>query len=104
MPQALSPSVALLRVVGLAEGVSCIGLFVIAMPLRHFTGKREAVSIAGALHGGFFLAFLAVLVVVMIRRRWSLRRGLLAAIAAVVPFGTFVIDRRLHAWDADPSA
>ena len=28
---------------------------------------------------------------------------MLAAGAAVVPFGTFVIDRRLREWDADPS-
>ena len=103
MPEPLSPSVALLRVVGLAEGVSCVALFFVAMPLKYMAGKPEAVRIVGALHGGLFLAFLAVLILVLVRRRWSLRRGLLAAIAAVVPFGTFVIDRRLHAWDADPT-
>ena len=103
MPAPISPVVALLRVVGFAEGVSCVALFLVAMPLKYAFDMPQAVRIVGALHGGLFLAFLAVLVLAMARRRWALGRGLLAAIAAVVPFGTFIIDRRLIAWDADPS-
>ena len=103
MPASISPIVAALRLVGFAEGVSCVALFFVAMPLKYIADLPLAVRIVGAVHGGLFLAFLAVLVVAMARRRWSLGRGLLAAGAAVVPFGTFVIDRRLREWDADPS-
>lgn len=103
MPTPVSPVVTLLRRIGFAEGLSCVALFGIAMPLKYAADMPLAVRIVGSVHGGLFLAFLVVLGVVVARRRWSLGRGVLATIAAVVPFGTFVLDRRLGAWDADPS-
>jgi integral membrane protein len=104
MPDTASRSVALLRWVGFAEGVSCLALFGVAMPLKYLAGQPLAVRIAGAIHGGLFLLFLAVLAAVAIRRRWPLRRGAWGLAAAIIPGGTFVLDRRLREWDAGPAA
>lgn len=92
-----------LRRVGFAEGVSCVILFGIAMPLKYVAGMPLAVRVAGTVHGVLFILFLVLLAVAMVRRQWAFGRGLLAVIAAAVPFGTFVIDRRLRAWDSDPN-
>ena len=43
-----------LRWIMLAEGISCIVLFFIAMPLKYIWGMNTAVSIAGGLHGFLF--------------------------------------------------
>ena len=49
MPDPISPIVALLRVVGLAEGISCVALFLVAMPLKHGFDMPLAVKIVGQL-------------------------------------------------------
>ena len=43
-----------LRWIMLAEGISCIVLFFIAMPLKYIWGMNTAVRIAGGLHGFLF--------------------------------------------------
>lgn len=102
-PPALDPSVSFLRLAGFAEGLSCLALFGVGMPLKYAAGMPLAVRITGSVHGALFLLFLAALAVAAWRRRWSAGRVALATAAAVVPFGTFAIDRRLRAWDADPT-
>ena len=96
-----TPIVTLLRWVGVAEGISCLALFGVGMPLKYAAGMPMAVRITGSVHGALFLLFLVVLVVAAWRRRWSFARVALGTAAAIVPFGTFLIHPRLRDWDAD---
>ncbi len=100
MSTKLPPLLRTLEIVGFLEGTSALLLFLVAMPLTHLAHIREAVPIAGRVHGGLFLAYLAVLAVVLLRLRWPLRRGLWLFLAAIVPFGPFIADRWLHRWHA----
>jgi integral membrane protein len=86
-----------LRVVGKIEGVSYLFLLGVAMPLKHFAGLPLAVKLAGWAHGLLFVVFVIVLVIAMLRARLSLAHAAWAFIASLLPFGPFVIDRRLEA-------
>jgi integral membrane protein len=85
-----------LRLLGTVEGVSTLVLFGIAMPLKYFAGVPMAVTVAGSIHGALFLALATMFV--LGTRRIPIPMGLAAAgiVAAVLPFGPFVMDRRLQ--------
>lgn len=88
----------LLIIAGLVEGTSTLLLFFVAMPLKYLTEWEHGaatVSLTGAVHGLLFV----LLVLLFIAGRWlvPLGRGLVAlgVLAAIVPFGPFLIDIKL---------
>jgi integral membrane protein len=84
-----------LRVVGLFEGISFLVLLLIAMPLKYWADIPEAVAIAGSLHGLLFVLYMLALLHVWIAYRWSIFKVAAAFIAAFLPLGTFVLDKKL---------
>jgi integral membrane protein len=84
-----------LRVLGRIEGTSTLLLFFVAMPLKYLGGIPVAVTIAGSIHGMLFLTlvwrFFAGIERVPIPRSLALQ----GIIAAVIPFGPFILDSRL---------
>jgi len=85
-----------LRLVAFLEGSSFLVLLFVAMPLKYLAGLPLAVRIVGSAHGVLVLMFLAVLYRAGSQRGWPLGRWLIAFVASVVPFGTFVFDRSLR--------
>ena len=85
-----------LRAVGLAEAVSFLLLLGIAMPLKYFAGMPIAVKIVGSIHGALFVLFSVTLIRVMWIAGWPFARGLLVWVAALLPFGPFVMDRKVR--------
>ena len=65
------------------------------MPLKYLAGKPLAVSIVGAIHGGLFLLYCAVLWHAMTANKRSVKWAAKYFIAALVPFGPFVVDGSL---------
>lgn len=65
------------------------------MPLKYYAGMPLAVKYVGWAHGGLFVLFMLALLHVWIAHRWSFVKVLLAFIASLLPFGTFVLDRQL---------
>jgi integral membrane protein len=90
-----------LRILTLIEGVSTLVLFFIAMPLKYFADMPEAVKIAGWIHGVLFILVMILLAWVMATCRWSLARGGLVFVSALVPFGPFLMDRRMRGYEAE---
>ena len=90
-----STSIGRLRGIGLIEGVSFLLLLGIAMPLKYVWGMPMAVKVVGWAHGVLFVLFGMALLQVWKEHRWAFGRVALTFIAALVPFGPFVIDRRL---------
>lgn len=86
-----------LRILGIVEGTSTLILFGIAMPLKYVAGIPQAVTLVGSVHGALFVALVAMFAVGMKRIPLSPRLTALGIVAAVVPFGPFVVDRRLGA-------
>ncbi len=88
-----------LRAAGLIEGVSFLVLLGIAMPLKYFADMPAAVTVAGWLHGILFIGFFILLIVAREASRWSFRWSGIVLLAALLPFGPFVIDGRLRRED-----
>lgn len=93
-------SVARLRLVGVLEGISFLLLLFVAMPLKYLAGMPMAVRITGMAHGLLFCAFVYVLFSTATERDWPLKKSALAFVAAFLPFGPFVLDRKLAAEEA----
>ena len=79
----------------LFEGVSTLVLFLIAMPLEYLAGVPAAVTIVGTLHGALFTAFVVMLLLGVWRAPISPKMTAVGIVAAVLPGGPFLFDRRL---------
>ncbi|MFZ4682736.1 MAG: DUF3817 domain-containing protein [Terrimicrobiaceae bacterium] len=90
----------LLRIVALIEGVSFLVLLGVAMPLKYAAGLPQAVKIFGWAHGVLFVALCLLLLKVTLEERWPLTRSAMVFIAALLPFGPFIIDKRLKHYES----
>jgi integral membrane protein len=83
------------RLVGMAEGLSFLILLGIAMPLKYLAGMPMAVRIVGMAHGVLFILFLLVILQAWGSKALTTKHSALAFLASLIPFGPFLIDRRL---------
>jgi len=90
-----------LRLLGNIEGISYLLLLGIAMPMKYFFGFPMAVKIVGMAHGVLFIAYCLLLALQMKANKWNLLFGIYLFVATLIPFGTFVTDRKLAKISAD---
>ena len=83
------------RFIGILEGSSLLILLFIAMPLKYWFGMPNAVTIVGTLHGYIFLAYIVAIIYTMIAIKWPFRFTIGALLSAFIPFGNFILDKRL---------
>jgi integral membrane protein len=86
-----------LRLMSRIEGTSTLLLFFVAMPLKYFAGMPRAVTVVGAIHGMLFLTVVWMFYQAIERVPLPRKLAMLGMLAAVVPFGPFILDRRLAA-------
>lgn len=92
-----STPVGRLRVVALAEGVSCLLLFFVAMPIKYVEALGNdpgPVKYVGWVHGMLFLLFGVAGLQAMAARRWKWTAAAWGFVAALLPGGTFVYDAK----------
>ena len=87
----------MMRAVSLTEGISWLVLLFIAMPLKYMADYPLAVTLAGMAHGALFMALMSATAWVWIRKEASFGFASAVMLASLVPFGAFVIDRRIKA-------
>ena len=85
-----------LRILGNIEGVSYLLLLGVAMPMKYYFEMPMAVKIVGMAHGVLFVAYCLLLALCMKSFNWPLKFGAYLFIATLIPFGTFVTDRKLR--------
>lgn len=96
-PSSTSTTRVAFRIVAIAEAVSW-ALLLGAMFAKYVTESEPfgipegGVPVAGALHGGVFIAFVIASVIAWRQFRWSLKVLLVAFVSAVVPFATYVFE------------
>jgi len=95
----LHTAISRLRAIGLVEGVSFLLLLGVAMPLKYFAGMPQAVTVVGWLHGLLFISFCDALTQAHQEANWTAWRSGTVLIAALLPFGPFVIDGKLRKED-----
>lgn len=91
----LKTAIGRLRVIGILEGLSFLVLLLIAMPLKYWADSPQMVAIVGSLHGLLFVLYILAVIHVTIKHRWSFWKFAAACAASVLPFGPFVVDRKL---------
>jgi integral membrane protein len=90
------PMIRFFRFIALIEGLTTIGLFLIAMPLKYIWHNPALVPPLGMAHGVAFLAYIAVMLMTLPMRGFGMGGWLRTALAALIPFGTFLNDPYLH--------
>ena len=93
-----------LRKAAKVEAVSFLVLLCVAMPLKYFAGMPMAVKICGWIHGLLFVVFCVALLQTMVTARWSFSRAAPIFISALLPFGPFVLDRRMAGYEQEYAA
>jgi len=83
------------RTVAIWEGISFILLLGIAMPLKYGLDIPQAVSVVGMAHGILFILYILCLIQVTLEFSWKIKKVLLALLAAFIPFGPFIFDKKL---------
>lgn len=84
-----------LRTIGIYEGISYLLLLGIAMPIKYMLGIPEVVKYVGWAHGVLFVLYMAALLQVTLVHRWSIAKVAAGVIASLLPFGPFVLDKKL---------
>lgn len=97
MHQTLASALYRFRITAISEGISFLILLGIAMPIKYLAHQPLPVKIIGWIHGLLFMLYLITLLHAAIVYRWSILKVIAAFIASLVPFGTFVLDKRLKA-------
>lgn len=87
------------RITALSEGSSFLVLLFVAMPMKYVMGMPIAVRIVGTIHGMLFLLYIWQLAKLRTKYQWDNRFSFSALLAAILPFGTFVLDKHLRERD-----
>ena len=82
------------RIVALLEGVSYILLLFIATPVKYFANDPQYVKMLGMPHGLLFIAYIVMAVLMSKDMKWNNRILWIVLLAAIIPFGTFYIDKK----------
>ncbi|WP_431124503.1 DUF3817 domain-containing protein [Flagellimonas flava] len=82
------------RLTAILEGISYLLLFGITMPLKHWAQILEPNLVVGYAHGGLFILYVVLAVVLSWERKWGLKRFVILFIASLLPFGTFYVDKK----------
>ena len=89
-----SPIIDRFCTVAVAEGVSFLILLFVAMPLKYMAGWPWAVKVVGWAHGVLFVWYWVAAVPLFTKLKWDLERIVGLGAASVLPFGTFVMERK----------
>ena len=82
------------RFLAIAEGISYL-LLAVTMPLKYVYGIEGPNYVVGLSHGILFSLYCLLLILLFFLLKWSILKALLIFIASLVPFGTFIAERRL---------
>jgi integral membrane protein len=83
------------RAVAFLEGCSFLLLF-ITMPLKYWMSMPKPNYFVGMVHGLLFILYILLLISVSFENKWSFKKIFLAFIASLIPFGTFIADKKLY--------
>ncbi|MBO3697700.1 DUF3817 domain-containing protein [Roseivirga sp. E12] len=95
MSNSPSKSLKTLRLLAVLEGISYLLLVGICMPLKYIFEIPEPTYPLGLAHGVLFVAYCIFVLIVTLEKKWSFKTMMLAGVASLLPFGTFVADKRI---------
>ncbi|WP_430905881.1 DUF3817 domain-containing protein [Maribacter sp. 2-571] len=84
----------LLRAVAILEGISYLALFAVTMPLKYMADLPVPNKYTGYAHGVLFIAYMVLVLVVGIYKKWGFKQLAILLLAAFLPFATFYADKK----------
>ena len=78
----------------IAEGWSFLILLFVAMPLKYLADQPIAVKVVGWAHGILFIGYWITAIPLFTKLKWDGERIVGLGLASILPFGTFVLERR----------
>ncbi|RAU81600.1 DUF3817 domain-containing protein [Pontibacter arcticus] len=93
-----------LRTIGMYEGISYLLLLGIAMPLKYMFDMPLFVKYIGWAHGVLFVLYMVALLQVVLVHRWSFMKAAAGFVASLLPFGPFILDKKLLQEEEKPKA
>ena len=85
----------MLKKMALMEGTTLLLLMFVAVPLKYKLGMPEAVYIMGRIHAVAFVLYVVMLTISLVRKNLTLYHFILGVVAAFIPFGSFVYERKI---------
>ncbi|MBP1840903.1 DUF3817 domain-containing protein [Formosa algae] len=83
-----------LRIVGFLEGISYILLLGVAVPIKYILHDPQYVKLLGMPHGLLFVGYVVLAILVGVELKWSIKTIAFVLLASIVPFGTFIADKK----------
>jgi integral membrane protein len=65
------------------------------MPLKYAAHIPEVLKVMGWMHGLLFILYVVLLLTVSVSHSWGLKKSAIAFAASLLPFGTFVLDKKI---------
>lgn len=91
----MSSKLKMFRLIAILEGISYLALIFIAVPLKYIYLMPMPNKIMGMTHGVLFIGYVFYLMQVKAERNWDSKKTIIAFIASLLPFGTFVLDAKV---------
>ncbi|VAW25861.1 hypothetical protein MNBD_BACTEROID06-774 [hydrothermal vent metagenome] len=91
----MNNSIKLFKTVAILEGLSFLILLGIAMPLKYIWEYHQPTQVVGMAHGILFIAYVIMVMFIRNQLNWNYKTTFMALIASVLPFGPFMVDRKL---------
>lgn len=98
-----SSKLGLLRITGFLEGCSFL-LLGLTMVMKYQYDMPMANKIVGYAHGFLFIAYVILVFMVAVEKKWSFMTTFWALAASLLPFGTFVADAKIFKKEAENTA
>ena len=88
------PIIRRFRTWAIAEGWSFLVLLLVAMPLKYLAEWPWGVKVVGWAHGVLFIGYWITATPLFTKLKWDVERIVGLGLASVLPFGTFVMERK----------
>lgn len=82
------------KITALLEGTSLLLLLFFAMPMKYIFDEPIFVRVIGMAHGLLFIAYIIMAIMLKFEENWSFKKFGVIAIASIIPFGTFYIEKK----------
>lgn len=84
------------RIIAFLEGLSYVLLLFIAVPIKYLNNDPSYVKMLGMPHGLLFMGYIALAIVLRTDNQWIKNNFFMVLMASVIPFGTFVVEKKLN--------
>lgn len=82
------------KIIAFLEGISLLLLFFFAMPLKYWFENPLYIRPIGMAHGLLFIGYIIIALMLKYEKSWNVKKFGIVAIASLVPFGTFYIEKK----------